>query len=107
MSIKNNITTLISHIYRGQEIITKTTHHTTNVNSTEAELFTIRYEISHAYINCIIVITNTILATKWIFDITIYPYQLYSITRSKDLKKFFNKSPNNSINFGNCPESIK
>ena len=48
MSIKNNITTLISHIYRGQEIITKATHHTTNVNSTEAELFTIRYEISHA-----------------------------------------------------------
>jgi len=48
MSIKNNIAILISHIHRDQEIITKSIHYTTNINSTKAELFTIRYEINHA-----------------------------------------------------------
>ena len=110
-SIKNNITTLISHIYRGWEIITKIVCHTTNINSTKAKLFTIRCEISHAThlqdVNCIIVITDAIAATKWIFNTIIHSYQLQFITILKDLKKFFNKSPNNSINFWDCPESIK
>ena len=48
MSIKNNITTSISHTCRGQEIIAKITHYATNINSTEAELFAIRYEVNHA-----------------------------------------------------------
>ena len=48
MSIKNKIATLISHIHRDQEIITKSIHYATNINFTKAELFTIRYEINHA-----------------------------------------------------------
>jgi len=47
-SIKKNITSLILYIYRSQEIITKYIHHTTNMTSTEVELFTIRYSINHA-----------------------------------------------------------
>jgi len=86
-SIKNNVAILISHIHRGQEIITKSVYHATNVNSTEAELFTIKYEINHT--------TH------------IHPYQLHSIAILKDLKEFLNKSLNNFINFWDCPDSIK
>ena len=45
-SVKNNVTTLISHIYKGQEVITKLVHHTINVTFTEAELFAIRCGIN-------------------------------------------------------------
>ena len=47
-SIKNNIAISISHIHRGQEIIIKAIYHTTNVNSTKAELFAIRCGINYA-----------------------------------------------------------
>lgn len=33
--------------------------------------------------------------------------QLHSITISKNLRKFFNKSPNNTINFWDCPSDNK
>ena len=102
-SIKNNVVILISHIHRGQEIIAKSVHHTMNITSTKAKLFTIRCEINHVVqlqdIAHIIVITDTIPATKWIFDTSIHLYQLHSITISKDLRDFFNKNPNNSIDF--------
>ena len=45
--VKNNITTSISHIHRGQEIIDKTVDYTMNVISTETELFTIRCGFNH------------------------------------------------------------
>jgi len=110
-SVKNNIATLVSYIHRDQEIITKTIHHATNVNSTEAKLFAIRYKINHTTylqnINYIIVITDAILAVKWIFNISIHPYQFHSIIILKDLKKFFNKCPNNFINFWDCLNSVK
>jgi len=97
---------MISHICRGQEIIAKMTHHITNVNFTEAELFAIRYEINHTiylldvnHIIIIIIITDTIPVARQIFDMLIYLYQLYSITILKNLKKFFNKNLNNIIEF--------
>jgi len=72
-----------------------------NVNSTKVKLFTISYEINHAThlldINHIITITDAISAVRQIFDMSIHPYQLYSIIILKDLKKFFNKDPNNII----------
>jgi len=46
-SVKNNITTSVSHIYGEQDIIAKTVHYAINITSTEAELFTIRYDINH------------------------------------------------------------
>jgi len=45
-SVKNNVTTSVLHIHRGQEIITKTVYHTMNIASTEAELFAIRCGIN-------------------------------------------------------------
>jgi len=47
ISIKNNIATLISNIYKEEEIIAKIVHHTMNVMFTETELFTIRCGINH------------------------------------------------------------
>ena len=44
---------------------------------------------------------------KWIFDTSVYLYQLHSITISKNLREFFNKNPNNSISFWDFPDSIK
>ena len=107
-SFKNNITTSVSHIWRGQEIIAKLVHHTSNVSSTEAKIFTIRCGINYAMklqdISCIIVITDAIPAAKQVFDTSTH---LHSIAVSKDLKSFFNKSLDNTIKFWDCPDSIK
>ena len=42
VSIKNNVTTSITHIHIYNRLI-KTLHHTVNVTFTEAKLFAIRY----------------------------------------------------------------
>ena len=76
-----NITTSVSHIQRGHEIIAKTIHHAMNILSIEAELFAIRCEISQilqiqdiSHISHIIVITDTIHTAKCIFDLSIHPH---------------------------------
>ena len=46
MSIKNNIVTSITHIHTYNSPVIKTIHYTTNIISTEAELFAIRYRIN-------------------------------------------------------------
>ena len=77
-SIKNNIATLVSYIHRDQEIIAKFVHYIMNVTSIEAKLFTIRCGINYAIhlqdITCIIIITDAILDTKHIFNMSIYLY---------------------------------
>jgi len=77
-SVKNNITTSVSHIYRRQDIIAKSVHYAINVTSTKAELFTIRCGINHVTqmqnITHIIIIIDAILATKCIFDMSIHLY---------------------------------
>jgi len=71
-------------------------YYTTNVNSMEAKLFTIRCGINHAIqlqdISHIIVVTDTIPAAKWIFDMSTHPYQLYSIMILKDFKAFLTRT---------------
>jgi len=87
------------------------TYYATNINSTEAKLFAIRYRINYAIylsnVNCIIIIIDAIPAVRWIIDMLIHPYQLHFIAISKDLKKFFNKDPNNIIKFLDCPDNVK
>ena len=82
-----------------------------NVTSTEAKLFAIRYCISQASqtqgIAYIVIITDAILATKRIFDISLYPYQLHSIVIFNNLKKFFNKNSSNTISFWDCSSDNK
>jgi len=75
-SVKNNMATLILHIYREQEIITKSVHYTMNITFSETEIFAIKCNINHATqlqgILYIIVITDIIPATRRIFDMFIH-----------------------------------
>jgi len=110
-SIKNNIATSVSHIYKGQKVIAKSVYHAINITSIKTELFAIRCEINYAVqlqgIACIIVITDVILAAEQIFGSSIYLYQLHFIVISKNLRCFFKKNSNNMIAFWNCLDSIK
>jgi len=45
-SIKNNVTTSISHIHVHNSLVIKMIHHAVNIMFTEAELFVIRYGIN-------------------------------------------------------------
>ena len=102
-SINNNVITLVSHICKGHNIINKSVHHTMNANSTEVEMFAIRYRIDQAMklqdISKIVIIIDAIPAAKWIFNMSVHPYQLYSIKISRNLRESFKKNSNNSISF--------
>ena len=110
-SIKNNVTTSMSHVFQGHNIINRSIYHIMNINSVEIELFSIRYRINQAMKQQdalkIIVVTNAIPIAKCIFDSSIHPHQLHSIAILKSLRDFFKKNPNNLNSFWNCPESIK
>ena len=86
ISIKNNITILV---WREYEIIVKTIYYTMNILSIEAKHFAIRYSISQVFqiynISYIVIIINTIYTAKYIFNMSIYSYQLWSITVSKEV----------------------
>ena len=111
MSVKNNIITLVLHIWRKHKIITKTIYYTMNILSIKAKLFAIRYSISQATqmqdVEYIVIITDAISGAKWIFDLSVYPYQLYTIIIFSNSRNFFNKSENNSISFWDCSNSNK
>ena len=91
--IKNQVATSIAHIHVYNIPVIKTLHHAVNVIFTKAELFTIRYNINQATqlanINHIIVIIDLLHATKQIFDLLVYLYQIYSVIISRELGKFF------------------
>ena len=77
-SIKNHVATSIAHIYIHNNPVIKTLYHTVNITSTKAELFAIRYGINQATqldnINCVVVIMDSLYATKQIFDSSVYLY---------------------------------
>lgn len=110
-SIKNNVTTSMSHVCQGHNIINRSIYHIMNINSVEIELFSIRYRINQAMKQQdalkIIVVTNAIPIAKCIFYSSIHLYQLHSIAILKSLRNFFKKNPNNLNSFWNCPEIIK
>jgi len=110
-SIKNQVATLIAHIYVYDNPVIKTLHHAVNVMSTEAELFVIRCGINQATqlanINCIIVIMDLLHAAKQIFDSSVYPYQIHLAIISRELRKFFIRDQQNSIEFWECPSHDK
>ena len=107
MGIKNNVAMFIAHIYVQDKPIIKTIYYATNITSTEAELFAIRYSINQAInlpgISKIIVITDSIYMTRLIFDFFIHPSQVHSATISKELRRFFIMNNDNSIEFWECP----
>ena len=109
-SIKNDIATSISHIHIHNHPLIKMVHHATYVTSTEAELFAIRCGINQACsknnISKIIVITDSIHATKKIFESSSHLYQLHTTSVLQELHWFFTKDQNNSIEFWECPSCL-
>ena len=107
ISIKNNITISISHIHIHNRSITKTLHHAVNVLSIKAKLFAIRCGINQTTNSCgiskIIVITDSIHAVKFFFDLSFHPYQSYIAFIFKELQAFFSFHQENSIKFWECP----
>ena len=106
-SIKNNIATSIAYIHIHNKPIIKILHHIVNITSTEAELFAIRCSINQAIntleISKIVVIIDSIHTTKRIFNLSLHPFQIYSVSILNELRKFFLLSSNNSIKFWECP----
>ena len=110
-SIKNNIATLVLHIYIRDKPLIKTVHHAAYVTSTEAELFAIKCGLNQACnkedISKIIVITDSIHVAKKIFDTKLYPYQIHATAVLKELRQFFSKGQENHIEFWECPSRLK
>ena len=105
-SIKNNITTSISHIYIHNKPLTKTLHHAVNVTSTEVKLFAIQCSINQATnsisISKIIVVTNSIHAARKIFDSSSYLLQGHVTIILKELQILFSHHQENLIEFWEC-----
>lgn len=103
ISIKNHVAMSIAHIHVHNMPIIKTLHHTINITSTEAKLFAIKCGINQATqianINHIIVITNSIYATKRIFNLLVHSYQIQLSTILRKLRKFSGKDQHNFIEF--------
>ena len=110
-SIKNNIATSISHIHSANGPLIKIVHHAAFITSTEAELFAIRCGINQACIkenvSKIIIVTDSIHATKKIFDSKSHPYQFHTTAILSELCRFFNTKQDNSIEFWECPSRLK
>ena len=110
-SIKNNIAASISHIHIANHPLTKTVHHASFVTSIEVELFAIRCGINQAcsneVISKIIVITDSIHATRKIFDSSSHPFQRHSSAILSELQRFFTSNLNNFIEFWECLSHLK
>jgi len=106
-SIKNYIATSILHIHSFNQLIVKTCYQAVNVSTTKVELFAIRCGINQAVhilnIKQIIVITDSLHTAKRIFNSSSHLYQLQSTTISRELREFFHKDINNSIEFWDSP----
>ena len=102
-SIKNNIATFIVHIHVCDKPITKTLHHTLNITSIEAELFTIRCNINQATnigdIFKIIVVIDSIHVVEKNFDLFFHFFQKHLASILKDLQTFFSYHSENHIEF--------
>ena len=110
-SIKNNIAISILHVHIVNQPLTKTVHHAAFVTSIEAELFTIRCGINQACskdnVSKIVIVIDSIHATKIIFDSKPYLYQSHTAVILSKLQGFFNTNCDNSIDFWKCPSHLK
>jgi len=110
-SIKNNITTSISHLHSANWPLIKTVHHALFVTSMEVELFAIRCGINQASsidnISKIIIVTDSIHTAKKIFDSESHPFQIHTAAILSKLWKFFNSNDTNSIGFWECSSRLK
>ena len=106
-SIKNNVATSITYIHVCDKPIIKTLYYAGNITFTKAKLFAITCSINQVIniqeISKIIVDTDSIYATKRIFNPSLHLYQIYSASISNKLRKFFLLSSSNLIEFWKCP----
>jgi len=106
-SVRNNVASSITHIHVHNKPVVKTLHYTVNVTSIKVEFFVLYYGINQAScshdISKIIVISDSIHATKKIFDPSSHPLQKQSAFILRDLREFFNCHPENVIEFWECP----
>ena len=106
-SIKNQVTTSISHIHSFNKPVVKTLHRAINITTAEAELFAIQCGINQAVANPnvkhIVVITDSLHITRKILDSSTHPYQIHSAAISMELREFFSKDFQNCIKFWDCP----
>ena len=109
--IKNNMATSIAYIHVCDKPIIKMIHHMVNITSTEAGLFAIRCGINQAVnipeISKIVIITDFVHTVKRIFNSSLLSFQIHLASISKELRKFFLLSTNNSIAFWEYPSCYK
>ena len=78
VSIKNNVAISILYMHINNKTLIKTIHHTVHVISTKAELVAIRYGVNQTTkfnnMSKIIVVTNSIHATRKIFESSVHSY---------------------------------
>ena len=110
-SIKKQVAMFIAYIHIYNTFIVKMVYHAVNVTSTKAKLFAIRCGLNQTTqltnIKYIIVVTNSIYVTKKIFNSSIHPYQVQTLSISKKLKKSFIRNHHNSMEFWDCPSQDK
>ena len=110
-SIKNDIATSVAHIHQTNIPLIKTVYHTVFVTNSEVELFAMKCRINQACskdnILKIIIITDSIHAVKLIFDSSSHPLQSHLAAILNELRLFFNKSQDNTIEFWECPSHLK
>ena len=110
-SIKNYITTLISHIHSYNKPVIKTMHRAINITTTEAELFMIccgiNQAVANSNVNHIVIITDTLHAVKRIFDSSVHSYQIHLATIFQELREFFLKNSCNCVKFWNYSSKQK
>ena len=106
VSVRNNVTSSITHIHVYNKPVVKTLYHTVNITSMKAEFFVLYCGINQAShlhnISKIIVISNFIHATKKIFDPSSHSFQKQSTFILRDLREFFNHHPENIIESWEC-----
>jgi len=83
-----------------------------NVTTTEAELFTIKCSINQATalpgISNIAVLIDSIHTARRIFDYySLHPFQIHMAAISAELRIFFSKNHDNSIEFWECLSCCK
>jgi len=110
-SIKNNIAMSISHVHVHDKPVIKMIYYAVNVTTTEAKLFTIRCGINQATtlpgITNIIILMDSIHAAREIFDSSLHPFQMHMAAILAELRIFFSKNHDNSIEFWECPSCCK
>jgi len=110
-SIKNHITTFISHIHFYNKPVVKTIYRAINITTTEAELFAIycgiNQVVTNSDVNHIVIITDSLYTPKRIFDSSVHPYQIYLAAISQELREFFSKDSHNCIEFWDFPSKQK